>query len=274
MGRGIVSHMRALPDDNLRYPVLIQLPNGSSGSGFFLRSDKEVTYFITARLVIFKVNAEGVFELCAERANLLFYDNSLKGEPMVLSVPLTSQNVKHDQSSDVAIVRIARRSEIPGKEHLTQYESGVQGLQPEKGYVVVSHGALRRFDDVLISNDVFILGYPNSLSNPQRPQIDYARPLLRKGIIAGKNEKNRTIILDCPVYFGNSGGLAIEVEDVPGGRHFRIIGVVSEYVPFIEQMRSLQMGYTNTNFENSGYSVVVPIDTIEELIGTMEENKL
>jgi hypothetical protein len=124
--------------------------------------------------------------------------------------------------------------------------------------------------DVLISNEVFILGYPNSIGMPGASQIEQDQPLLRKGIIAGVNNSNKTIILDCPVYFGNSGGLALEVEHLPnGGKNFRVIGVVSQYIPFVEQLQSVQLKYTNTNVENSGYSVAVPMDTIFEL--TKEE---
>src|SRR5271169_2963059 len=43
---------RAIPDDNLAYPVLITLKNGSTGSGFFLNTDKAV-YLVTAKHVLF-----------------------------------------------------------------------------------------------------------------------------------------------------------------------------------------------------------------------------
>jgi hypothetical protein len=43
---------RAIPDDNLAYPVLITLGNGSSGSGFFLNTSDAV-YLVTAKHVLF-----------------------------------------------------------------------------------------------------------------------------------------------------------------------------------------------------------------------------
>jgi hypothetical protein len=69
---------------------------------------------------------------------------------------------------------------------------------------------MRKFADVLISNDVYIFGYPSSVGHSG--QLDHTRPLLRKGIVAGKNEAKNTIILDCPVHQGNSGGLALQID--------------------------------------------------------------
>ena len=43
---------RAIPDDNLAYPVLLTLGDGSSGSGFFLNVSDAV-YLVTAKHVLF-----------------------------------------------------------------------------------------------------------------------------------------------------------------------------------------------------------------------------
>jgi hypothetical protein len=93
------------------------------------------------------------------------------------------------------------------------------------------------------------------------------RPLLRKGIVAGKDGTRKHIIIDCPVYKGNSGGLAVEAEQIGlVNRKFKPIGVVVEIVPFVEQYESRQYGYVNTSIENSGYAFVEPMDRIKDLI--------
>jgi len=46
---------------------------------------------------------------------------------------------------------------------------------------------VQKFNDVLIANDAYIIGYPTSIGKKNYPQIDYKRPLVRKGVIAGKN---------------------------------------------------------------------------------------
>jgi hypothetical protein len=136
------------------------------------------------------------------------------------------------------------------------------------GPVVVGHDNIRRFSDVLVGNDVILFGYPTSLGIPQRPQFDTHRPLLRKGVVAGLNLQKRAIILDCPVYQGNSGGPVIEIEMDDKKLltwHFYIIGVVSEFVPFEDVWLNLRERYFNTTMLNSGYSVVVPMDFVLEI---------
>jgi hypothetical protein len=71
----------------------------------------------------------------------------------------------------------------------------------------------------------------------------------------------KSIILDCAVYFGNSGGPVIQVEPYsPFQTHFAVIGVVSEYVPFADHGRRFQ--YLN----KSGYAVAVPMNFVLELL--------
>ena len=118
-----------------------------------------------------------------------------------------------------------------------------------------------------MSNDIFIFGYPNSLG--EKGQLDRSRPLLRKGIVAGKNDLNKSIIIDCPVYQGNSGGLVVERwQESITAYLASMIGVVSGFVPFIDRLESEAFGYGNTTVENSGYAVVTPIDRVLEMIVT------
>src|SRR5436190_14803311 len=129
--------------------------------------------------------------------------------------------------------------------------------------LTVGMDTVKRFDEVLTGNDVFVFGYPTSLglkSDPTRPlQFDPSLPLLRKGIVAGKNPRLHTLILDSPIYFGNSGGPALEVEQDGLQRRFRVIGVVSEFIPLEEAGRTIH------TLANSGYSVAVGMDAVLEL---------
>lgn len=148
---------------------------------------------------------------------------------------------------------------------------------PGQGHslVGVSIGGTKKYSEVLISNEVYVFGYPASLGIKNRPQIDFSRPLLRRGAVAGKNDANQTIVLDCPVYYGNSGGPVIEAEQVDlTTRRFSVIGVVSEFVPFIETWYNIQHKFQNVNIENSGYSVVVPMDQVFELVEPWENAAL
>ena len=101
------------------------------------------------------------------------------------------------------------------------------------------------------------------------PQIDPLRPLLRFGIIAGTNPSNKTIILDCPAYPGNSGGPVVEVEQVNISTYdLRIIGVVSQFVPFAETWVNVTHKYQNLTISNSGYAIAVSMDPVLELINS------
>jgi len=65
---------RAIPADNLAYPVLVSLDNGSSGSGFFLNTGSR-TYLVTASHVLFD---ETSGNLRGKQATLLSYSKDPK----------------------------------------------------------------------------------------------------------------------------------------------------------------------------------------------------
>jgi hypothetical protein len=126
---------------------------------------------------------------------------------------------------------------------------------------------IKRFRDVLIGNEVFIFGYPRSLGIQNHPQLQHERALLRKGIVAGKNPNFGTIVIDCPSYKGNSGGPVIEREQMNLTEHrYSLIGLVSQFIPYEQRWLNPNYGLENREWENSGYTVVVPVDMILELL--------
>ena len=46
--------IRAIPEDNLKYPVMLALEKGPSASGFYLNKETKVLYFVTVKHVLFK----------------------------------------------------------------------------------------------------------------------------------------------------------------------------------------------------------------------------
>lgn len=124
---------------------------------------------------------------------------------------------------------------------------------------------------------VFVLGYPMGLVNQKR---QYA--ICRSGSIARIRDffgsQNSTVLLDAPVFPGNSGGPVVLKPEVAGlaGRKVyttsRLIGLVSSYVPYEETAVSLQTNLPRIIFqENSGLTVMVPIDYADEIIATLLE---
>ena len=124
----------------------------------------------------------------------------------------------------------------------------------------------KKFNQVLVGNDVLLFGYPVSLALERNPKIDFSRPLLRRGIVAGEDVPANSIILDCPSYQGDSGGPVIEVDVTGFERRLWLIGVMNSFVPFKDVLKSERFGYENITVENSGYSVITPMDYVLELM--------
>lgn len=261
---------RAIPDDNLAYPVLVNLDTGSNGSGFFLNTSSRI-YLVTAAHVLFD---ETSGNLRAKQARLLSYSKNPKesGRNVIqldLVTLFADKRILKHSTEDVAVVHIAdltasaetgprRLSMVPGTSAIEKAPSGILGATLD---------TVKHFENVLTANTIYVFGYPTSLGIKELPQIDPLRPLLRFGIIAGTNPTRKTIILDCPSYPGNSGGPVLEVDQVDlVNRRFHVIGVVSQFVPFAETWVNVTHKYQNLTISNSGYAVAVSMDPVLELI--------
>lgn len=248
---------RAIPDDNLAYPVLIQLSNGFA-SGFYLNTNSSV-YLVTAKHVL--VNQTG-------KINLLSYSRDPKETvPNVLDVDLgvASQRneIKLHPTADVAVIRIASVTSEHGSSTLPGVT--VRSSAPT-GLLGTSMDTVKKYGDVLIANEVLLFGYPTSIGMQEYPQLDPLRPLLRRGIVAGLNPSKKSIVIDCPSYPGNSGGPVVEIDHQGFGAKISVIGVVSELVPFAEKSMNFPIQYQSTNITNSGYTIVTPMDFVLELV--------
>lgn len=272
---------RAIPSNNLAYPVLINIlgKNPSTATAFYLRNDKYL-YLVTAKHVLFTEPPES--RLRGTKAICLSYpeDISVKN-PILIMIDVNSCNdrnlIKYHQKHDAAIIQIGlivKKSD--DSSFSIEFNKGV--TQPKgkisPNIVVAYVENIKSFKDVLISNDIFIFGYPISIGIKKSPQFEYQRPLLRKGIIAGKNIKKETIIIDCPAYYGNSGGPVIEVDRISlTESRYLLIGILSQFIPYTETWENKSNRLTHLELTNSGYSVVTPIDKVLELISQYEERK-
>ncbi len=264
---------RALPDDNLAYPVLITLKEKEgdkiigTGSGFFLNRES-ATFLVTARHVIFK---DGTDELQAPKAVLVSYPKDPTGRDknvfdLDLAALQKANNLRRGATQDVAIVRLGAVVSNSAPRQVEFLSGVVLKEEAKSGILGVGNDTVERFAEVLTGNQVFIFGFPTSIGLSKSPQIDHQRPLLRAGIVAGTNGQAGTIVLDCPVYGGNSGGPVLEVEEDGLGKKFRVIGVVTEFVPVAEVWLNTTHRYTNTNLSNSGYAIAVPMDAVLDLV--------
>lgn len=253
--------MRYVPDNNLAYPIKLVL-GGSTGSGF-LCVDQVAgrAHLVTAKHVLFDAQSN----LIAGQATVLGYGSDLTTRfdlTLNCTALLGTNDLRAHPTADVALIHVSSMTGAatvawkPGVSLLSQLPPGVSIV-----HAPVSH--FRKVADVLVSNDAVLFGYPASVGIGQ---IDHTRPLLRRGNIAGKTHDNR-IVLDCPVYQGNSGGLVLEREGTAGGGgNFFTIGIASQFVPFTEELESKQYrSIVGIRYENSGYSIAEPIDRVLEL---------
>jgi len=256
---------RAIPDDNLAYPVHAVILDGddSSGSGFYLNTDTEV-FFVTAAHVIFDI--ETLTKLRGKRLRLSSWpkDPTEQNRNIVevdLSTVQANGDLRKHATHDVAVVRVGS-----GAQRLTFFPGVTLVTKAESGILCVDVDFTLAFADVLVANDVYLLGYPTSLGLKKIPQIDFDRPLLRKGIVAGLNAKTKGIVLDCPSYGGNSGGPVLQISGEGLGYRLRVIGVMRQFVPYTEVWENKAQKYSVGILLNSGYSVAEPMDAVWTLV--------
>lgn len=257
--------MRTLPINNLSYAVQIAIEPNKGGSGYFVKTDDKL-FLITAKHVLF--DSKG--QLKGDKANVIGFTGNLEDNRTIeyqcsLKGLNEAKSIICSDKDDIAVIywgvlhpqgfKGDSRAEIKLLKFDPIFGGGITAELPN----------MRRFDDVFIGNDVYILGFPSSIGLKNSPQIDYNQPLIRKGIVAGKNKANGTVILDCEVYPGNSGGPVLQMEYLnPTTLHYSVIGTISQYVPFAQSIPEgkEKLGFLN----NSGYSVIVPCDSVLDII--------
>jgi Trypsin-like peptidase domain len=260
-----------IPTSFQSLPVLISGDTGSAGSGFFLTIEESL-YLVTARHVIL----DNACEPTAKKLRLSFWlwNKGIVGGRTEYALNLDEAMSKNDlfcgQDSDVAAVRVANIKSVESDIRPIELLNGFAPLIQAEGQIFnYSKTATKPFNEVAVGNEAFTIGYPLSLSAKPDSQLDVSRPLLRRGLVAAKYEDRHHIVLDCPVYKGNSGGPVIEIYrcgDHCYKNHFKIIGVVSSFVPLVQTWSDDYFGLTRTELFNSGYSIITPLDTVFKLI--------
>jgi hypothetical protein len=259
--------MPLLPPENLAYPVRISI-GGSVGSGFYYNTETSI-FLVTAKHVLFKNG----LELYSSKATLNSRD--AKSNPIELVVDCealqSSGDLKKHDTADVTVIKIG--SFVDQAQDGPRSISFGPDVEVSKGRGGVILGlpadATHKFDQVGISNRTILTAFPGK-SLGTTGQIDHSHPLLRQGIVAGKTD-DRRIVLDCPSYFGNSGGFVLEIIEEAGQRWIKGIGLISQQVPFVEELWSKQFKVkTSVRYENSGYSIVEPMDRVQELVALFD----
>ncbi len=271
-----------MPPDNLGYSVFLSLDRGLSfGSGFRLKY-KDLNYLVTAKHVL--INDSGK-PRCRELIVTCHSPELKFNNPFIFSIDIEKAKMQEkvfvSSTNDTIAILLGKNEKLYSKDKPLKkdkscikrptaiiFEDYISLEKPPTGRIVsVDREATRSLDKIKIANDVYLMGYPTSLGMKNDSLFDPSKPLLRKGIIAGINVDKNTFIIDCPAYYGNSGGPIVEAcED----GLFRVIGFVSRFIPFVTEWKNSREQLINTDISNSGYSVCVPMDCVFDLIDSIK----
>jgi hypothetical protein len=149
--------------------------------------------------------------------------------------------IKYHPVQDVALIKIGRAAKC-GENTCTDFVDEVRVNKPEN-VLTLDSAHVELMNDVVIGSEVFVFGN------------DSRQPLLRESSVAGKNKELGLIILHGAAHPGDSGGLAIKVDQAPGGKSFKGIGVMSSV-----------FHYERDKQDSRNYSLAVAFDAVMELL--------
>ena len=261
-----------LPFDYLRSSLLIRIGQGA-GSGLCL-SGSNGWYLVTAKHVILSdpnATIPSIQNLVATQlVASIWWNQETQANNLIVDLPslIRFGDVRCSTNRDVAVIKFASFN----KDGVVQWITPAVSFGTNTPMIlppVFPIANTRRFKDAKVANNVFTFGYPISVSATS-PRLRPDQPLIRKGILAGKNTVDRFLITDSPVYKGNSGGPVI-IEEFSSGNGsisyaYPIIGIAIEFVPFFEVWENRTMGYSHALASNSGYTIVEPIDTALDML--------
>lgn len=247
--------------------VMIQHSAGT-GSGFFFQSSNKV-FLVTAKHVIFDAAKFPSLVLLSTNATCMTWleQTNVSRFTIDLAGSFAARETRGHPSRDVALVyceEVATNG-FHARAFFTSTTPGIPHIQ----LVLDRHTEF--FKSVPVGSDIYTFGYPSSIGLQNAHQIDPSRPLVRRGTVADKDPNRRILVLDSPVFKGNSGGPVIERGDIQLAPAqvswpYKIIGIAVEFVPFEERWVNNQFGYWNTTLSNSGYSIAEPMDSVLELV--------
>lgn len=264
--------VEAQPFDDFLLPVttLLEFNDGSSGTGL-IYSDKSFLYLVTANHVIINLIYNPTqditeYHLKDTLIRITFYSrvpNESNRHEMYINLKglFFSKGLAYNPQNDIAVLKI-------GKVDNTDYDKVIYNqyvIRTDRTSSIQSNSAYFKFKDIRIGNDIYMSGFPKSIGLKTDDSFDGSLPLMRKGIVAGKYDKYRTIIIDCASYAGNSGGPVLMMKD----NHGALIGIVSKFIPYEEKWINPQFGIENKEWSNSGYTVVISFEHVIELIKTL-----
>ncbi len=253
------------------HAVLIETRYGT-GSAFYM-GDSLSIYLVTAYHVLFNLSDNSLID---DTLIMISYRQDVETDrkdsfKVSLVNALKTSQLKADIKNDVVAIKLAQIVPIDTIGNaLLKYQSFVLRTGPSSRINGWPMELCSGLSEIESGSDIYIVGFPRSLGLQGRFDLD--RPLFRRGIIAGKDYAYKRIIGDGAVYFGNSGGMVLglvydhKLKDFG----FKLIGLVSEYIPYNDILYDNKMIARSVDYKNSGYSVIIPIDFIIPVIKSIK----
>jgi|SRR3990172_5396665 len=280
----IEAYSQGIFDKMLNSPMRLKIGN-SLGSGV-LYNDSTNIFLITARHVLFdelktKVGEKNIttYQFKGDTLKMLCYGFNSKTTDLMSGEYTFSINelikmklVMLSYDNDIAVIHVAKfGQDKKDKSREVIWMVDMPITDDSTSMDIYTTDRTFELRNIQPGSDIFIFGYPVSLGTQK--QFDVERPLLRRGIIAGRNFNNRTLILDCTIYQGNSGGPVMMAKPILDATRYYLVGIVTEWIPFVDTLESKSFGYKNIIAENSGLSVAVSIDEALQLIKDYYANR-
>lgn len=263
--------MASVPPDALDAVIRIGNKNNEwYGTGFLYASQYKDTYLpvlVTNRHIIDNLNDdnENVIRLkyvCFDTDIVHLYDIALFDDE-----DNPNFYCHHDKEIDVAIIPVN------------------YGELKKMGLEIITHDVSSRtkeMEEIGVSegDPINVLGFPMVDLSPNFSESVIAR----NGSIARIRDlfygKSKYFLLDCFIFPGNSGGPVISLPQhtaISGTKRIekaQLIGIVKEYLAYEDIAKSIQTGETRVIFtENSGLTLVHPMDCVEEVINIYKNKK-
>lgn len=266
---GTVAHSSELPRMLTACPVFIEI-GSSTGSGFWVGRSNAI-YLVTAKHVLFDLQKGGEpLQIFGTNLVITMWPAQITNVS-VLTVNIgayhAKNGVRYSKDRDIAVALFLSRN--PNGTVRTDHRFLTLSTTNISTCFDATEKVMRKFDEINPAEDVFTFGFPTSIGStlPGRQQLNPKRPLAKKGIIADADPEKRLLVLDMPVYFGNSGGPVISRTSTGAfSSSIRVIGVVSQFVPFEDVWISRRYNLPNFTWSNSGYSIAEPIDHVLDLL--------
>ncbi len=183
---------------------------------------------------------------------VILHVNLLQGGATPVTIPFSSWTF-HD-SADVAVYMVGFPLPLP--------PSMNKWFLPDLFY---TPRASLKDQAIGEGSPVFVVGFPLGLGG----HADISYPFVRQGIVAQIQPwidgNSDSIVIDANAYPGSSGSPVFVKQGEAA--EIRLLGIVSSYIPYEEELVSRQTGETMAvSIENSGLALVIPVEYIEETI--------